>query len=47
MDCDYDKEKFISLALGLENKKEGDIRCYKCYKLRLEKTAMEARNNNF
>ena len=47
MDCDYDKEKFIFLALGLENKKEGDIRCYKCYKLRLEKTAMEARNNNF
>ena len=47
MDCDYDKEKFISLALGLENKREGDIRCYKCYKLRLEKTAMEARNNNF
>ena len=32
MDCDYDKEKFISMALGLEDKKEGDIRCYKCYK---------------
>lgn len=47
MDCDYDKEKFISLALGLEDKKEGDIRCYKCYKLRLEKTAMIAKENNF
>lgn len=47
MDCDYDKEKFIEMALGLENKKEGDIRCYKCYKLRLEKTAMLAKENNF
>ena len=47
MDCDYDKEKFISMALGLEDKKEGDIRCYKCYKLRLEKTAMLAKENNF
>ena len=47
MDCDYDKEKFISMALGLEDKKEGDIRCYKCYKLRLEKTALVAKENNF
>ena len=47
MDCDYDKEKFIEMALGLEDKKEGDIRCYKCYKLRLEKTAMLAKKNNF
>ena len=47
MDCDYDKEKFISMALGLEDKKEGDVRCYKCYKLRLEKTALVAKENNF
>lgn len=47
IDCDYDKEKFISMALGLEDKKEGDIRCYKCYKLRLEKTALVAKENNF
>ena len=47
MDCDYDKEKFIEMALGLEDKKEGDIRCYRCYKLRLEKTAMLAKENNF
>ncbi len=47
MDCDYDKEKFISMALGLEDKKEGDIRCYKCYKLRLEKTSLVAKENNF
>lgn len=47
MDCDYDKDKFISMALGLEDKKEGDIRCYKCYKLRLEKTALVAKENNF
>ncbi len=47
MDCDYGKDKFISMALGLEDKKEGDIRCYKCYKLRLEKTALVAKENNF
>ena len=47
MDCDYEKEKFIEMALGLEDKKEGDIRCYKCYKLRLEKTAIVAKENNF
>ncbi len=47
MDCDYDKDKFISMTLGLEDKKEGDIRCYKCYKLRLEKTALVAKENNF
>lgn len=47
MDCDYEKEKFIEIALGLEDKKEGDIRCYKCYKLRLEKTAIVAKENNF
>lgn len=46
-DCDYEKEKFIEMALGLEDKKEGDIRCYKCYKLRLEKTAIVAKENNF
>ena len=47
MNCDYEKEKFIEMALGLEDKKEGDIRCYKCYKLRLEKTAIVAKENNF
>ena len=47
LDCSHDKERFLELARGLEDKKEGDIRCYKCYKLRLEETAKMAKENNF
>jgi len=32
---------------GLENEPEGGKRCQKCIKFRLEKTAKEAKNNNF
>src|SRR5574344_1005342 len=35
------------MARGLENLKEGGDRCKKCYKMRLEKTAQFARENNF
>ena len=31
----------------MENEKEGGSRCHKCYKLRLEKTAKIAKDNNF
>ena len=41
-ECGYNKNEFLKIAKGLEDKKEGDIRCYKCYLLRLEKTAKEA-----
>ena len=47
LDCNYDKDKFLEMASGLEDKKEGDIRCYKCYRLRLEETAKIAKENNF
>lgn len=39
MDCDYDNEQFKKIVLGLEGEKEGGFRCFKCYELRLRKTA--------
>ena len=47
MDCDYDNEKFKTLAKGLENEREGGARCIKCYYERLEKTALLDKKNNF
>jgi hypothetical protein len=36
---DYEPDKFFCLAKGLEDCKEGGERCFKCYELRLRKTA--------
>ena len=47
IDCDYDNELFKKLIKGLENEKEGGIRCFKCYRLRLEQTCKYALENNF
>lgn len=47
MDCDYEPEVFYSAVKGLENLPEGGERCFACYKLRLEKTARVADENNF
>ena len=47
MDCDYDSYEFYGMAKGLENEPEGGARCIKCYTMRLEKTAIFARKNNF
>ena len=47
MDSDYDNELFKEMSKGLENIPEGGIRCHKCYHLRLEKTALLAKKNNF
>ena len=38
---DYEPEKFQKIAAGLEQEPERGKRCYQCYKLRLEETAME------
>ena len=43
IDCDYDEEAFKCIAKGLENEPEGGKRCHKCYNLRLEKTALKAK----
>ena len=47
IDCDYDKEAFLTVASGLESEPERGKRCYRCYALRLEKTAKTATNNGF
>ena len=43
----YDNDEFETVIKGLENEKEGGARCFKCYRLRLEKTAQYAHDNNF
>ena len=47
LDCDYDKEAFEEVVKGLENEPERGKRCYKCYALRLQKTAQVAKENGF
>lgn len=47
LECDYDNHLFEEIAQGLEQVPEGGIRCYKCYQLRLEKTAQIAKENKF
>lgn len=43
----YDYNEFLEIAKGLENAREGGERCFKCYRLRLEKTAALAKENGF
>ena len=47
MDCDYDNDKFHDICKGLEDLEEGGPRCIKCYYLRLEKTASEAKKSHY
>ena len=44
---DYDTESFYNMAKGLEDCREGGERCFKCYELRLRKTAQTASMNNY
>ena len=43
----YNPDEFYAAVKGLEGIKEGGERCFKCYLLRLEKTAQVAKENNF
>ena len=47
LDCDYNPAEFFDCAKGYENCTEGGERCFRCYRLRLEKTAQTAKNQNF
>ena len=47
LNCDYDNDLFHETVLGLEKCKEGGSRCFKCYELRLRKTASLASNYDF
>ena len=47
MDCDYDNDLFHEVVCGLENEIEGGPRCFKCYLLRLKKTASLAKEYDY
>ena len=47
LDCDYDNITFYNAVKGLENEREGGARCAVCFKVRLEKTAVVAKNNHY
>ena len=47
LDCDYEPDEFNKAVRGYECCHEGGERCYRCYNLRLEKTAKVAKENNF
>ena len=47
LDCDYAPEDYISAVRGLEEEKEGGARCAVCFRLRLDRTAREAKARGF
>ncbi len=47
MDCDYDNDIYNDLVKGLENEPERGNRCKVCYRMRMEKAAIIAKENNY
>lgn len=47
LDCDYDNDLYESKIKGYESCPEKGERCTICFKLRLEKTAILAKENNY
>lgn len=43
LDCDYAKGDYEAIAAGYENEPEGGARCARCFRLRLMRTAQEAK----
>ena len=43
----YEPERFYEMAKGLENEPERGARCVKCYRMRIEESAVIAKQNNF
>lgn len=46
-DIGYDSAEFFEAAKGYEDCKEGGERCFRCYRLRIEKAAQAAKNGGF
>lgn len=44
---EYDYNDFLEIAKGYEACREGGERCFRCYRMRLEKTAQLAKEKNF
>ena len=47
IDADYDNDVYEEKIKGLENEPERGIRCHICYRLRLEKTCIKAKELSF
>lgn len=47
LDCDYAPEDYLTAVRGLEKEKEGGARCAVCFRLRLDRTAREAKARGF
>lgn len=47
LDCDHEAQRFLEMSKGMENEPERGARCYRCYALRLEKTAQVAKEYGF
>ncbi len=47
LDCDYDNDTFLNRVKGLESEPERGARCPVCFRLRLEKTAIKAKELNY
>lgn len=43
----YEPSEFFEISKGLEQAEEGGERCFKCYRLRLEEAAREAKKGGF
>ena len=43
----YDTESFYKLTKGLEEEKEGGVRCFNCYELRLNEAAIMAKEKGY
>ena len=44
---EYDNDSFEEIVKGYEDMAEGGARCFKCYRLRLEKSVKYAKDNGF
>ena len=47
LEAENDTESFYALAKGREDVREGGVRCFDCYRLRLEKAAALAKEKGF
>jgi predicted adenine nucleotide alpha hydrolase (AANH) superfamily ATPase len=43
----YDTESFYKITKGLEEEKEGGVRCFNCYELRLNEAAIMAKEKGY
>ncbi|MDE5547612.1 MAG: epoxyqueuosine reductase QueH [Clostridia bacterium] len=46
-DCDYAPSDYAAIASGYEQEKEGGARCERCFRLRLSRTAEEAKKGGY